>query len=452
MKKVSLILLVFSVFLYADSFKISLVEFVDILKTKTNKTFILNEKLENENIYLVVKQDINNLKLSELESILKRKDLKLFSYENYYYIDYKNKEFDNELKLRAITLKNNSYAYVKKIIDLYNLNNSNSFNKKSDDNYNTQNNIKFVDYIETTNTIIFLCKDDDYVFLENEITQNDKILNTATLKITITETNLNKLKSTGVKYKSLTKIIDSINLKTYLNLFTASSENSLISSNKAFYTFIDFLSEKNITKIKASPFLTIKNNVNTTFSIVENIPYLTKNESIENDKKTESNSYEYKDVGLKIDIKPLILNDKIDFDLNITIEDILDNNTLTPRTSKKTLKGSYVLNKNEILILSGINKDTEYKNNVGIPILKEIPILKHLFSYDYKSNLKTSLLITIEYLNDDNKNQVTTKNNNEFKNIYDFKNNNQNLSNNENFNMNFNDFDMKKVENFAKKQ
>lgn len=394
MKKL-ILTLVLLISLNAESIKFNLVDFIDLFKVKSNTTFILNDKLKDENIYIIYQKKLDDLNINDFEKILKSKSLKLLRFKNYYYIDYINEKYDNFIKLRSIKLKNNSYKYVKKIIDLYNS------NQPSANKDNIKNEVKIVDYIETTNTIIFLCKDEDYFFLKNEISKNDEVLKTATLKITISETNYSDLISKGIKYKSLTKIIDSANLKTYLNLFSASNESSLINSNKSFYSFIDFLSEKNITKIKASPFLTIKNNVNTTFSIVENIPYLTKSETIESSNKTESNTFTYKDVGLKIDIKPLILNNKIDFDLNISIEDIIDNNSLTPKTTKKTLNGSYTLHKNQILVLSGINKNTEYDTRVGIPLLKEIPILKYLFSAKTKNNLKTTLLITIEYLNDE---------------------------------------------------
>lgn len=394
MKKITLVLTLL-ISLNAENIRLSLVDFIDLFKVKSNTTFILNDKLKDENIYIIYQKKLDDLNINDFEKILKSKSLKLLRFKNYYYIDYINEKYDNFIKLRSFRLKNNSYKYVKKIIDLYNS------NQPSANKDNIKNEVKIVDYIETTNTIIFLCKDEDYFFLKNEISKNDEVLKTATLKITISETNYSDLISKGIKYKSLTKIIDSVNLKTYLNLFSASNESSLINSNKSFYSFIDFLSEKNITKIKASPFLTIKNNVNTTFSIVENIPYLTKSETIESSNKTESNTFTYKDVGLKIDIKPLILNNKIDFDLNISIEDIIDNNSLTPKTTKKTLNGSYTLYKNQILVLSGINKNTEYDTRVGIPLLKDIPVLKYLFSAKTKNNLKTTLLITIEYLNDE---------------------------------------------------
>ena len=66
-----------------------------------------------------------------------------------------------------------------------------------------------------------------------------------------------------------------------------------------------------------------------------------------------------------------------------------------PKTSKKELKSSYTLNRGEVLVLSGINKDTTYQKRNGIPFLKDIPIIQYLFSInsDYKASSVISLSI-----------------------------------------------------------
>ena len=83
----------------------------------------------------------------------------------------------------------------------------------------------------------------------------------------------------------------------------------------------------------------------------------------------------------------------IDFDLDLVVEDLIDNTTLTPRTSKKELKSNYSLKRGEILVLSGINKNVEYSKRNGIPLLKDIPILKYLFSIE--QNYKSTNIITL---------------------------------------------------------
>lgn len=67
--------------------------------------------------------------------------------------------------------------------------------------------------------------------------------------------------------------------------------------------------------------------------------------SVENTTISQSSSYEYKDVGLQVKLKPLIIDEFVHFDLHLIVEDLLDNKNLTPTTSKKELKSSYTLKK-----------------------------------------------------------------------------------------------------------
>ena len=99
--------------------------------------------------------------------------------------------------------------------------------------------------------------------------------------------------------------------------------------------------------------------------------------------------YDYKDVGLKINITPTILKNGVDFDLELTIEDILNQNNNTPTTSKKYIKSSYHLKYGELLVLGGINKETTFKASSGIPILKDIWLLKYIFSTTYDKSVNS---------------------------------------------------------------
>jgi len=142
---------------------------------------------------------------------------------------------------------------------------------------------------------------------------------------------------------------------------------------------LSFLESNGVTKIVSSPFLTARSQTEVYFSSVQNIPYLVQNSQTSATQTTTQNSYEYKDVGLKIWITPIILDNSIDFSLHLIIEDMLSQDTLTPITSKKELKSSYTLKRGDILIISGINKTTNVKQRNGIPILKDIFLLQYLF-------------------------------------------------------------------------
>lgn len=68
-------------------------------------------------------------------------------------------------------------------------------------------------------------------------------------------------------------------------------------------------------------------------------------------------------------------------------------------TSKKELKSSYKLKKGELLVLSGINKETwPPDSSFGVPVLKDVFILGELFKFESKSKTSSVITITIEVL------------------------------------------------------
>lgn len=219
-------------------------------------------------------------------------------------------------------------------------------------------------------------------------------------KLLITETNVNKVRDLGTDLNGFQNIITRQDFNYFVNLITMpfTAETNIITSKKSgFFGVLNMLEQNGITKISQSPFLVAKNGSEVYFSSVKNIPYLVQNDKYQYNGTSTSNSYQYKDIGLKIKIKPTILNDYVDFDLDLTVEDLIDDNSLTPRTSKKELKSSYTLNRGEILVLSGINKENAYTKRNGIPLLKDIPLIKYLFSIeqDYKESSVITLSIQV---------------------------------------------------------
>ena len=77
-------------------------------------------------------------------------------------------------------------------------------------------------------------------------------------------------------------------------------------------------------------------------------------------------------------------------------DNLVNDNSLTPITKKKELRSNYTLNKGDVLVLSGINQDVKFTYESGIPILKDIWLLKYLFSFEYTKEFTNVLTITIE--------------------------------------------------------
>lgn len=406
MKKIVLILALLT-FSLAKQHEINLYNFADAVATHNNTRILISGDIELNSFYFYTNENEPTPSLEVFRKMLELKGLKLLtSKKGFYFVysPYQTKEekdyidfedyinggnsvgfrsyLENEItkeKIRYVKLKNNSYLEVSQILE---------------------NVDKNCTYIAKDNAVSFLADDDLYSQVLEAINSfDDKKLDQVTFKVTILETDLNNARNLGTELNSLLSIVDKGDLGFFVNLISAPynlSTNVIRSKKDKFYGVLNFLDTNNISKIKSSPFLTAKSNTSVYFSVVENIPYLVTNSQYTQSGTSSQNTYEYRDVGLKLTIKPIIFDDYIDFDLNLVFDSLVDQNSLTPITKKKELKSNYTLNKGDVLVLSGINQHNKFKYRSGIPVLKDIWLLKYLFSFEFTKETANVLTITIE--------------------------------------------------------
>lgn len=376
--KTFLVLAFLSSFLVkAETIYTDLLNFAE-LTSKYNNIAIVTDDSIDESYYYFIYQSETSLTLSMFRKMLEAKGLYLYKKDNFYYItDKKLPDYD----LRRIDLSNYIVDDVRRIMSNFELN---------------------ATYSKSSNSVFFRADDSVYEQIKQAVAGIDKPLEQVEFKLTITETNLRDIKDRGTKLQSLLKPLNHGDLAYYINLITSpytTNSNIVRKDSEGFFGVLNFLDTNGLTKIISSPFLTAKNHTEVYFSAVQNIPYLVQNSQTSATQTTTQNSYEYKDVGLKITLKPVILKDHVDFDLHLILEDLLSsNNTLTPTTSKKELKSSYSLRRGDVLVLSGINKINTVKQRNGIPFLKDIFILKYLFSVEQESELNTVVTLTVQVI------------------------------------------------------
>lgn len=361
----------------AETIYTDLLNFAE-LTSKYNNIAIVTDDSIDESYYYFIYQSETKLTIPMFRKMLESKGLYLYRKDNFYYItDKKLPDYD----LRRIDLSNYIVDDVRRIMSNFELN---------------------ATYSITSNSVFFRADDAVYEQIKQAVSGIDMPLEQVEFKLTITETNLREIKDRGTKLQSLLKPLNHGDLAYYINLITSpytTNSNIVRKDSEGFFGVLNFLDTNGLTKIISSPFLTAKNHTEVYFSVVQNIPYLVQNSQTSATQTTTQNSYEYKDVGLKITLKPVILKDHVDFDLHLILEDLLSSsNTLTPTTSKKELKSSYSLKRGDILVLSGINKTTTQKQRNGIPILKDIFLLKYLFSVEQDQDINSVVTLTIQVI------------------------------------------------------
>lgn len=380
----------------AKDFKnISFVDFVQTISNTTQKNIVISDTVnKNFEVYLP-SYDFTDTKqsLELLYNILKLNDLESKKVGNVILIHrltpvVEKVDEEEPKNLYYIQLDNLVYEDINSLITLYNV---------------------VPKYIKTTNSVIYRATTEENEKIQTALKQIDYKLEQIQFKITVLETKLGDIKERGAE---LSAYMQSNNVQSedstsalpynyFLNLITmpySATTNVLSNSKQGFYSVLHYLDTNNITKIKNSPTLTAKSNQKVSFSSVRNIPYLVQQKEIVDNQTSVSNSYEYRDVGLKIDIEPVVLKDYISFSLNLALEDVVSTNSLTPETTKRNLVGNYSLKKGELLILSGINRETDLKSEYGVPLLKDIYLLGEFFKYENVEKENTVLTITIEVM------------------------------------------------------
>ena len=365
----------------AKEIEVNLLDFANLASENSKTDILLSDEIEPNNYYFYTSKN-SEIKIGHFRKAIESKGLKLILTDDFYYVVPKNDEnvTFTDKKLRYLTLQNNSFNDISGIISA-----------RIDTN---------TTYISSTNSAVFMADDEEYSEILEFSKMADKKLEQVNFKLTILETNSNDYRDLGTHINSLGDLVTHSDLNYFINLITmpfTAETNIITNKKKGFYGVLSLLEQNGVTTIKQSPFLVAKSGKEVYFSSVENIPYLRNTSSYTNNGTTTQTTYDYKDVGLKIKIRPVVLENIVDFDLDLVVEDIIDNSSLTPRTSKKELKSNYSLKRGEILVLSGINKNVEYSKRNGIPLLKDIPILKYLFSIeqDYKSTNIITLTIEV---------------------------------------------------------
>ena len=390
MKRILLALVLSLNLLLASEVKLNLLEFANLASVNSNTDILISDDINPNEFYFYTNKG-SRVSISHFRKAIEIKGLRLVRNSDFYYVE--NKALDNngtltpKAKLRYLELKNNTFDDVSKIIK--STTDSNDFNSTSSK----------VEYIKSTNSVVFKANDDDYNDIIDFAQRSDKRLEQVNFKLTILETNLNNAENIGTNLNSLADVVTRADFNYFVNLITmpyTAETNVVRDKKKGFYWVLNLLVKNDVTSVKQSPYLVAKNGTPVYFSSVKNIPYLKNTSTYSNASTTTQNTYDYRDVGLKVSITPTILKDHIDFDLDLVVEDILDETTLTPQTSKKELKSNYSINKGEILVLSGINKETAYEYRNGIPLLKDIPIIQYLFSIKQKVIQKSVITLTIE--------------------------------------------------------
>jgi len=157
-------------------------------------------------------------------------------------------------------------------------------------------------------------------------------------------------------------------------------------------------SNENVNVLSAPNILTTDNE-EAEIVVGSNVPFISSTSSSQENLNNTFNQVDRQDVGITLRITPQISSG--DFvTLNIfnevsNVNEASANSPLGPTTTLRTSQTTVVTKSGQMIAIGGLMSDTVGDTKSGVPLLKDIPILGQLFTFNANSKRQTNLLIFI---------------------------------------------------------
>ncbi|MEE9912937.1 MAG: type II secretion system secretin GspD [Deltaproteobacteria bacterium] len=149
--------------------------------------------------------------------------------------------------------------------------------------------------------------------------------------------------------------------------------------------------------ILSTPQLMTLDNEEAEINVGSNVPYITRQDSTSTTAAypVNYNTYEYKDVGVILNITPHINADNyVRLKISQQVTKVTsDPKSATPTTLKRTAKTTVVVKDNETIVIGGLVGDSTDDGTNKVPGLAEVPILGWLFKAKTVKREKTNLYV-----------------------------------------------------------
>jgi general secretion pathway protein D len=286
---------------------------------------------------------------------------------------------------------------------------------------------------KATNTLVIMAEREDYKVLENIIKQLDVPRAMVYIEALIMEVNTTKDFKLGVEWRGITET-GSVNGNSAASFIGSGGAGT--TANPGGYTIFDSMISttttaafpsgfsmgivgKGITiggvtfptigavvqayktdtevSILSTPQIMTLDNEEAEINVGSNVPYITRQDSSSTTttNTVNYNTYEYKDVGVILNITPHINMDNfVRLKISQQVTKVTSGTDKgTPTTLKRTAKTTVIVKDNETVVIGGLVGDSTENDTYKVPLLGEIPLLGWLFKTHSTSREKTNLYV-----------------------------------------------------------
>ena len=257
-----------------------------------------------------------------------------------------------------------------------------------------------------SNTIIFQGSSEDFGQIRSLLQELDRPARAALIEVTVAEIALKDNLDLGIEW-----LIKEAHLgesgSSVLSLGGGGLRYTRLDSLGAVRLAINALASSNRATILSNPRVVARNGESATIQVGQEVPIITAQQSTAvpapapggGTTGTILQSVQYRNTGVILNVKPVIhAGDQIDLEISQEVsaaESTTTGVSTSPTFSQRRVQTRLSLRSGSTVLLGGLISSNRSDGHAGVPLLKDLPILGHLFRTDTQKSDRTELIVLI---------------------------------------------------------
>jgi len=269
---------------------------------------------------------------------------------------------------------------------------------------------------EGTNALIIAASAQDYEVIAEIIEKLDIVREQVLVEMLIMEVSEDGLNEFGIDWATMDESVENsvryfgaTNFGPRLDFLSGDLEGLAVGAWKGggsevrIGAILHALEKKSGVNILSTPHITTSNHTTAKIIVGENRAFVTQSRITETTDlitPTVIKTFEYKDVGISLEITPHISQGglvrlEIDSEFSKLIEDVTSPSTDTPTTAQRQAQTVVSMNSGSTIVIGGLIRDDKTNIVKKIPLVGDLPLVGGLFRFQKERLQKTNLLMFI---------------------------------------------------------
>ncbi|MCU0913398.1 MAG: type II secretion system secretin GspD [Planctomycetes bacterium] len=268
----------------------------------------------------------------------------------------------------------------------------------------------------STNGLVIVAPPADFEVIARIIEKLDIVREQVLVEMLILEVSEESLRNIGVDWATLDEAVSdgvrgfaATNFGPRVNFLTGTAEGLSVGAwrmqgdSLRIGAILEAMERQSGVNILSTPHILASNHRKAKIVVGENRAFVTQSritETTDPVTPTVIKSFEYKDVGITLDITPHasqggMIRLEIKSEFTKLIEDVTNLSLETPTTAKRTADTVVTMSSGATVVIGGLIRDDTVKTVRKVPLLGDIPLLGALFRTQSDHLQKTNLLLFI---------------------------------------------------------